>query len=98
MPDIRPKTVFYRYEFPLELIDGHVVEVNLYDKDKSSSDEFLGYAAIGTITCDPRISKTAMLQLLFFHMVVKYFDSFPSGGLNVVKLGVVTYFVSILQQ
>jgi len=34
------------YEFPLELIDGHVVEVNLYDKDKSSSDEFLGYAAI----------------------------------------------------
>merc|ERR1719244_30294 len=34
------------YEFPLELIDGHVLEVNLYDKDSSSSDEFLGYAAI----------------------------------------------------
>ena len=34
------------YEFPLEEVDGHVVEVNMYDKDKMSSDEFLGYAAI----------------------------------------------------
>jgi len=34
------------YEFPLELLDGHVVEVNMYDDDSSSSDEFLGYAAV----------------------------------------------------
>ena len=34
------------YEFPLEEVDGHVVEVNMYDRDKASSDEFLGYAAI----------------------------------------------------
>ena len=34
------------YEFPLEEVDGHIVEVNMYDKDKMSSDEFLGYAAI----------------------------------------------------
>ena len=34
------------YEFPLEEVDGHVVEVNMYDRDKMSSDEFLGYAAI----------------------------------------------------
>jgi len=34
------------YEFPLELIDGHVVELNMYDDDSSSSDEFLGYAAV----------------------------------------------------
>ena len=34
------------YEFPLEELDGHIVEVNMYDKDKMSKDEFLGYAAI----------------------------------------------------
>jgi len=34
------------YEFPLEEFDGHVVEVNMYDDDTSSADEFLGYAAI----------------------------------------------------
>ena len=34
------------YEFPLEELDGHIVEVNMYDKDKMSNDEFLGYAAI----------------------------------------------------
>jgi Ca2+-dependent lipid-binding protein len=34
------------YEFPLEEIDGHIVEVNMYDRDKMSKDEFLGYAAI----------------------------------------------------
>ena len=26
--------------------DGHVVEINMYDMDTTSSDEFLGYAAI----------------------------------------------------
>ena len=35
-----------RYEFPLELLDGHILEINMYDKDHSSKDEFLGYAAI----------------------------------------------------
>lgn len=34
------------YEFPLEEVDGHIVEVNMYDRDKISTDEFLGYAAI----------------------------------------------------
>jgi len=34
------------YEFPLELLDGHLVELNMYDDDSSSSDEFLGYAAV----------------------------------------------------
>ncbi|XP_023332371.1 extended synaptotagmin-3 [Eurytemora carolleeae] len=34
------------YEFPLELLDGHILEINMYDKDHSSKDEFLGYAAI----------------------------------------------------
>jgi hypothetical protein len=36
----------YRYEFPLEEVDGHMVEINMYDKDHTSKDEFLGYAAI----------------------------------------------------
>ena len=35
-----------RYEFPLEEMDGHIVEINLYDKDHGSKNEFLGYAAI----------------------------------------------------
>ncbi len=35
-----------RYEFPLEEMDGHMVEINMYDKDHTSKDEFLGYAAI----------------------------------------------------
>merc|ERR1719244_346691 len=34
------------YEFPLEEFDGHVVELNLFDDDTSSADEFLGYAAV----------------------------------------------------
>jgi len=34
------------YEFLLEELDGHIVEVNMFDKDKASSDEFLGYAGI----------------------------------------------------
>jgi len=34
------------YEFPLELLDGHVIELNMYDYDSSSADEFLGYAAV----------------------------------------------------
>lgn len=34
------------YEFPLEEMDGHIVEINLYDKDHGSKNEFLGYAAI----------------------------------------------------
>jgi hypothetical protein len=27
-------------------MDGHMVEINMYDKDHTSKDEFLGYAAI----------------------------------------------------
>jgi len=34
------------FEFPLEWLDGHMVEINMYDQDSSSADEFLGYAAI----------------------------------------------------
>ena len=30
----------------VEDVAGHVVEVNMYDHDKMSSDEFLGYAAV----------------------------------------------------
>ncbi len=37
---------WFRYEFPLEEMDGHMVEINMYDKDHTSKDEFLGYAAI----------------------------------------------------
>ena len=33
-------------EWLVEHVDGHVVEVNVYDMDTTSSDEFLGYAAI----------------------------------------------------
>ena len=33
-------------EWVVEEVDGHVVEVNMYDRDSTSSDEFLGYAAI----------------------------------------------------
>ena len=40
------KKIFARYEFPLEVVDGHLVEINMYDDDTSSSDEFLGYAAV----------------------------------------------------
>jgi len=38
------------YEFPLELLDGHLLEINLYDYDSSSSDEFLGYCSINVNT------------------------------------------------
>jgi Ca2+-dependent lipid-binding protein len=41
----KPHTLL-RYEFPLEEMDGHIVEINLYDKDHGSKNEFLGYAAI----------------------------------------------------
>jgi len=34
------------YEFPLEVVDGHLVEINMYDDDTGSNDEFLGYAAL----------------------------------------------------
>ena len=30
----------------VEDVTGHVVQVNMYDQDKMSSDEFLGYAAV----------------------------------------------------
>ena len=33
-------------EYLVEEVDGHVVEVNMYDRDTPTSDEFLGYAAI----------------------------------------------------
>jgi len=34
------------FEYPLEVVDGHLIEVNMFDDDTGSSDEFLGYAAI----------------------------------------------------
>ena len=34
----------------VEDVAGHVVEVNMYDKDKMSSDEFIGYAAVDITT------------------------------------------------
>jgi len=38
------------HEWLVEELEGHVVELNMYDQDSSSSDEFLGFAALDLAT------------------------------------------------
>ena len=33
-------------EWAVEEVEGHLLELNMYDQDTSSTDEFLGYAAV----------------------------------------------------
>ena len=37
-------------EWAVEEVEGHLLELNMYDQDTSSSDEFLGYAAVDLTT------------------------------------------------
>ena len=38
------------HEWLVEEMEGHLLELNMYDQDTSSSDEFLGYAALDLAT------------------------------------------------
>ena len=37
-------------KWAVEEVEGHLLELNMYDQDSSSTDEFLGYAAVDLTT------------------------------------------------